>query len=308
MQAGFADHSHDKGGGVLAYDIAIIVSTFERPGHLERCLASIAAQRGVDGRFEVVVTDDGSSDETLIVIAAAARRAAFPICFTTHDHQGFQLARCRNEGLAASQAPYVLFIDGDCLLPPSHVRIHLEERRRGCVNGGDCLRLDAATSERIDLAAIGDGSFNAVVPATEIRRIRWKARRGKVYEWLRRPMRPRLSGNNIAAWRSDLEQINGFDEQFVGWGLEDRDLQQRLEQVGVRTRSILGRTAVVHLWHPPAPSFARNGDATANQGLFQQRNRPSFCRDGLTKPAETVETIRLPNVGTVHSPRKRQAA
>ena len=45
--------------------IAVIVSTFERPGHLERCLASLEAQRGVDGNFEVVVTDDGSRDDTL---------------------------------------------------------------------------------------------------------------------------------------------------------------------------------------------------------------------------------------------------
>ncbi len=40
-------------------EIAVVVSTFERLGHLRRCLASLAAQRGVEGRFEVVVTDDG---------------------------------------------------------------------------------------------------------------------------------------------------------------------------------------------------------------------------------------------------------
>jgi len=119
-------------------DIAIIVSTYERPQHLARCLESIAVQQGVDGRFEVVVTDDGSRDETLGLVAAAARRSDFPLTFTTHDHAGFQLARCRNEGTAASTAPYLLFTDGDCLLPRDHVWIHLDERRRGWITGGDC--------------------------------------------------------------------------------------------------------------------------------------------------------------------------
>ena len=192
----------------MTHDIAIIVSTYERPLHLTRCLESIAAQQGVEGRFEVVVTDDGSRDETLRVVAAAARQAEFPLAFTTHDHQGFRLARCRNEGVAASTAPYLLFTDGDCLLPPDHVRIHLDKRREGYVNAGDCLRLDESTSERIDLAAIGDGSFTALMPAAELRRIRWKARRGKAYEWLRMPMRPRLSGNNIAIWNGSTDSTN----------------------------------------------------------------------------------------------------
>ncbi len=34
-------------------EIALSVSSFERPGHLRRCLLSIALQQGVAGKFEV---------------------------------------------------------------------------------------------------------------------------------------------------------------------------------------------------------------------------------------------------------------
>ncbi len=264
--------------------IAIIVSTFERPGHLERCLASLEAQQGVDGLFEVVVTDDGSRDGTLRMLADWARNASFPLTFTTHDHGGFRLARCRNEGVEASTAPYILFTDGDCILPPDHVRIHLDERRPGRVVGSDCLRLDEATTARIDCGLIRDGGFGALVPRAERRRMRGKAVRAKLYEWARLSMLPRLSGNNIALWRSDFERVNGFDEQFVGWGLEDRDFQWRLERVGLRVKSILGRTAPIHLWHPPAPSFARNNVGTRNGDYFASlKQRPAYCVDGLVK-------------------------
>ena len=71
----------------MVAEIAVIVSTFERPGHLERCLASLVGQRGAEGRFEVVVTDDGSRDETLRLLAAAVGRLPFPCRFTTHAHE-----------------------------------------------------------------------------------------------------------------------------------------------------------------------------------------------------------------------------
>ena len=273
-------------------DIAVIISTFERPGHLRRCLASLEAQQGVAGRFEVVVTDDGSRDETHRMVTDLARRVGFPLAFTTHTHAGFRLARCRNEGVAATTAPYMLFTDGDCILPPDHLRVHLEARRPGWVVGGDCVRLDQSASEQITLDVVGRGGITAIVPRSEIRRIRIKAVRAQAYQMLRLPMRPRLSGNNIALWRADYERINGFDEQFVGWGLEDRDLQQRLERLGLRVRSILLQTAPVHLWHPPTPSFIRNGTGTHNLGYFRSLSgRPTFCLDGLVKSDAQPTTI-----------------
>jgi GT2 family glycosyltransferase len=45
-------------------DISLIVNTFQKPGHLALVLDSIARQEGVDGRFELIVSDDGSTDET----------------------------------------------------------------------------------------------------------------------------------------------------------------------------------------------------------------------------------------------------
>lgn len=83
--------------------------------------------------------------------------------------------------------------------------------------------------------------------------------------------------------RDDYERVNGFDENFVGWGLEDRDLQVRLGQLGLRFRSIVLATAACHLWHRPHPTFARNNEGTANLCYFQRQEVPSRCRNGLVK-------------------------
>ncbi len=140
-------------------ELAVLISTYERPWHLKRSLLSIALQRGVAGKIEVVVTDDGSRDETRQVVEMFSRENDFPVRFTTHVNDGFRLARCRNEGIAASTAPYLLFTDADCLLPPDHLAAHFKYRRPGLVIAGDCYRLDAATTAHVDESALCSGNY-----------------------------------------------------------------------------------------------------------------------------------------------------
>ncbi len=90
-------------------EIAICVTTYQKPWHLRRVLASIAGQQGVEGKFEVAVTDDGSTDETPEIVEEFRRRVDFPVRFTTHEHTVFHPARCRNDGARATSAPYLLF-------------------------------------------------------------------------------------------------------------------------------------------------------------------------------------------------------
>ena len=228
-------------------------------------------QRHVPGKMEVVVTDDGSTDETPKIVEEFARSVNFPVQFTTHEHVTFQLARCRNEGVAASKAPYLLFLDGDCLLPPDHVAIHLERRRANVVRVGDFVRLDQITSERINDQTIRSGEFVNWASAKEIAKMRAKGRRSICYEWLRHPAKPRLIGNNIGIWRSDYQRVNGFDENFEGWGWEDDDLGRRLRRAGVRLKSILAWTTTFHMWHPTDVTAPQPGRVARNQ---QYLNRP----------------------------------
>lgn len=54
---------------------------------------------------------------------------------------------------------------------------------------------------------------------------------------------------NLAAWREDLVAVNGLDESYSGWGLEDSDLVIRLLRSGLRRKSARFATPVLHLWH-----------------------------------------------------------
>ena len=54
---------------------------------------------------------------------------------------------------------------------------------------------------------------------------------------------------NLAAWRSDLLRVNGLDETYSGWGLEDSDLVIRLLHAGVKHKSARFAATLLHLWH-----------------------------------------------------------
>lgn len=274
-------------------EVAVLVSSFERPAHLRRALASIAGQRGLRGGIEVVVTDDGSRDETSRIVRQFAKSVSFPVQMTTHPHDGFQLARCRNEGVAASTADYLVFLDGDCIIPPDHLRIHLERRKENTVQAGYFARLRRSISEQITEDEIRRGNFAQWDTPAE----RWQLFRRHVkavfYGLIRDAKRPKLFGNNIGIARADYERINGYDENFRGWGCEDDDLRLRLRAAGVQIESILRWTHVYHLWHPKTPSAPAVWREGANVNYLHRPLRLTRCLAGLAKRRLQDLSVRL---------------
>ncbi|MBM4005456.1 MAG: glycosyltransferase [Planctomycetes bacterium] len=276
-------------------EVAVLVSTYQRPRHLERCLLSIALQRGVAGRMEVVVADDGSTDETHELVRAFAATADFPVRMTTHPHASFQLARCRNEGVAAARAEYLIFLDGDCILPPDHVFQHLARRRDRVAYAGYCICLDRPTSERVTADAIRSGAFlrwGGWRERWKLAKLDWKSR---FYYAMGHPMKPRLFGGNVGISRADYERVNGYDENFVGWGCEDDDMRIRLRRSGTRVASILRWTRTYHLWHPPTATAPMAWRAGSNVAYLTRPMRLTRCRNGLLKRSD--DDLRLALLG-----------
>jgi glycosyltransferase involved in cell wall biosynthesis len=265
--------------------VTVVLSTFQRPGHLERSLLSLAHQRGVDGLYEVVIADDGSQDRTPSLAREFARTASFPVRFTTHEHRGFWLTRCRNEGAGASRGDYLIFSDGDCLFPPDFLAQHLRLRRPNVATTGDRVRMDAESTQRLDETLVVSGEYRSWIPWQERLRLAKRWAKDHFYEAIGHSAKPKLTGCNFGVWKSDFERVNGFDECFVGWGCEDDDLAQRLRASGVHIASIVSHAWLYHMWHPTdvtAPPKWRDG---CNVQYFLRPNKPTRCVQGLTNRA-----------------------
>jgi glycosyltransferase involved in cell wall biosynthesis len=262
-------------------DVALIVNTYQKPRHLSLVLESIAAQVDVAGRFEVIVTDDGSTDETPRIVHTFASRADFPVQFTSRPHDGFRLARNRNAGARLATSDYLMFLDGDCVLPRDHVAAYLSRRRPGQALLGYCARLPEAESAALEPQRLGAIDLAALAPRAERRILARRFRKARWHNIIRHPTKPRLAGGNCGIWRADFERVNGCDERFVGWGQEDDDLGLRLRGAGVRLESILDRTWSLHVWHPVDASATPRWRDGVNVPYFLRRGRLTACRRGL---------------------------
>ena len=60
-------------------------------------------------------------------------------------------------------------------------------------------------------------------------------------------------GCNMAFWKEDLLKVNGYNEEFTGWGKEDNDISIRLMNAGVKLRFLKFGGIVYHLHHNERP-------------------------------------------------------
>lgn len=277
---------------MLCPEVAVIITTYQRPWHLRNVLESVRLQAAVRP-LEVIVADDGSIDETAQVVAQFAAEAPFPVRWVTHPHGEFHPARCRNEGVRASNAPLLLFLDGDCVLPPGHLEAHLATWRPGWVTFAFCVRLTREQSQHVGLPEVRGGQIARWVTRQQRRTLAWQHAKAVVYGWLKHPRKPVVRGGNFFLSREDYERVNGFDERFQGWGGEDDDFSHRLREAGVRPMSVTNRTCIWHLWHPKAPSFPHRWKEGVNVPYLLRPCRLTRCVNGLVRRTPSDLVVRV---------------
>ena len=259
--------------------LSVVVCTWENPDALELSLTSLARQTRQD--FEIIVADDGSGETTAGVIANFARRSRLPTLHLWQAHRGPRKCTLLNRAIVAARGPYLLFLDGDCLLPRHAIAAHLRLRRPGCWLAGGTVLLGREATRSLDRAQVDAG-------ATEgWRALALRARRSRRLLAglvpglaalldglaLRRPVGWR--GGHSSAGRNDLLAVAGFDERF-GLGLEDKDLAQRLRVAGLAGRSIRYRVPMLHLDHERPAS--QTTQIESNQLLLAENRRAGVSR------------------------------
>jgi glycosyltransferase involved in cell wall biosynthesis len=228
--------------------IALVITTHERPDALAAVLDSVRRQHVAPD--EIVIADDGSGASTLDVIAGFARDANART--VSQPHEGFRVARLRNLAIATATADYLVFIDGDMLLHPDFIADHARLARRGWFTQGVRALADPDLTRR--LIAEPAAPLSAFASGAGLLRRAYLLRSPAAASLARRLGNGLISIKtcNFAAWRDDLVRINGFNEEFVGWGPEDKELALRLGHAGVRRQSLMFGGIAVHLHHPPA--------------------------------------------------------
>jgi glycosyltransferase involved in cell wall biosynthesis len=226
---------------------------------------------------ELIVADDGSTSETSDVVERFRASASFPVRHVWQEDEGFRAARVRNEAVKACSGDYLIFTDGDCLPHPSFVSDHLLLRQEGCFVQGKRMLLNAEASREIeeyrgaDLMArwfrgeLTGGHHLVRIPGICARK---RGLRG-------------IKTCNLALFRRDVLAVNGFNEDFTGWGREDAEFAARLFSYGLSRKDPLFSATVLHLWHREN----NRSELDRNDLMLKEAAGSSryFCRNGLVK-------------------------
>jgi len=141
---------------------------------------------------------------------------------------------------------------------------------------------------------ICDNRMSQFASASELKRLSRQHSKAVLYQLMRHPTKPKLVGNNIGIWRSDYESINGYDEQFRGWGCEDDDLRIRLRRARLRIESILDQTHTYHLWHPFVATRPRRWRDGQNVSYVRGSVRRAVrCQFGMRRVNEAASEDRI---------------
>ncbi len=257
----------------LGAEVAVVVTTYNRPMALAWVLASLSHQTVMPGA--IVVADDGSGEETFRVIQdwidyVGQHHPRTRLIHVWQEDLGFRAAAVRNLAVRRAKAEFdpkvLVFVDGDCVSPPHFVQNHLVLLEPDTmVAGGRGLLTQTYTKQLEQMAE--QRTPHELITALELFSSPYRLWLSKacdrylsMYQLTHpvfnrfRDVNPKgeelVRTCNVSLWIDDFDKVNGFDESFVGWGLEDTEFAVRLIAQGVRVRSGRFATNVFHLWHP----------------------------------------------------------
>ncbi|QJD95327.1 glycosyltransferase [Mucilaginibacter robiniae] len=228
------------------FTVAVLISTYNWPQALDLVLLSLLQQtRQPD---EILIADDGSKPETRELIDQFRTRFTIPVKHVWQKDKGFRKCLILNKAVKEGTSDYIIEIDGDIIVNAKFVSDHIAAARKGYfVQGSRAMLTDEKTQEIIKTRQI---NFHSLSPGVYSR---FNAVRIPALSVFFNP-NPRSSWNvkgcNLAFWRDDYIRVNGYYNDFEGWGWEDYEFGARLINAGILKKRLKMAAISYHIFHP----------------------------------------------------------
>lgn len=228
--------------------LSLIITTYNWPQALDLVLQSIRIQSLLPN--EVIIADDGSKKATSDLIALYQKNFPVPLIHSWQEDRGFRLSRSRNLAIAKAKGDYIVMVDGDMILHPHFIRDHNQTAKPHQFIQGRRVILTKSRSQQafvnqkcrfFPLMSGLNNKINAIsIPFLS----------AMFSPLFSKQSYSSVRGCNMSMWRADLIAVNGFNEDFEGWGREDSELVLRMLNRGIKRYDLRLGAVAYHLYHP----------------------------------------------------------
>lgn len=224
---------------------SLVTPTYNWPEALDLLLLSALKQSHLPN--EIIIADDGSKNDTKKLIEHYKTISPIPIIHVWHEDDQNQKPKIMNKAIAASKHDYIIEIDGDIIMHRDFVKDHLSHAKANTYLYGS--RVNVKSEYLKTLFTNKQTEFNffskGIKKRTRTLRIPVFANFYKSNDKISKKLR----GCNMSFWKEDFVKINGFNEDLVGWGMDDSEMAQRLHNIGIKAKRLRYVGIVYHIYH-----------------------------------------------------------
>lgn len=228
------------------HKVSVVIPTYNRKRLLKPVILSLFKQDYPKNKYEIIVVDDGGTDGTDKMVKQMAKKSSVKLRYFWQEKRGYRAGAARNIGIRNAKNDIVLFIDSDIVAHPElireHVKIH-NNNENVVVIGYAAAHSCKSTYNVDEIISIVNNDYNNIKNVKilpDYREVIYSKCMDDLTEykdpWIT------LFSNNVSVSKKALMDVGLFDEQFIGWGVEDIELGYRLYKKGLTY--VLNRKAI----------------------------------------------------------------
>jgi glycosyltransferase involved in cell wall biosynthesis len=254
---------------------SLVITTYNWKEALELVLLSALNQTILPN--EIIIADDGSTEDTKKVIQSISKNSKIPIIHSWQEDNGFRASLSRNKAISKAKSEYIILIDGDMILHKDFVKDHKENAKHNHFIQGNRVLLNKFKSNHL----LNDSKIELYFYENGLKN-RKNAIHSKFLSNIFSYKKDNLKGIktcNMSFFKEDCINVNGFNNDFVGWGREDSEFIVRLFNNGLHRINIKFNCIAYHIWHEEnsRASLAEN-DKRLNDTITKQLK---WCKNGI---------------------------
>ena len=253
--------------------VALLISTYNSSEALSVVLDAVSKQ--VQLPNEIIIAEDGNDIETLKIVKFWKNKISLKFIHINQEDSGFRKALILNKAIHLSKSDYIIQIDGDCIPNEYFIYDHISNAKRGCYLYGTRVHIKKKYVPKFLWCYQNKNRkiiFSLFSPNIKkrFRKIRLPFL-SKFYS-KNEIISHKFRGCNTSFWKQDFISVNGYDNEFVGWGREDSDLMIRLHNLGIKGKRVKFSAIVFHLDHDETDKskFIKN-DLIQNKSITNKK-------------------------------------